>query len=259
MSTVAAVAPRFSSGRSERFFFVSAILMALILVGGFSLNLAMGRSTFASPPRVHVHAFLFMGWLAIFLTQTALAERGSLALHRRLGWIAVVWVPLMVVSGLYMTVADVRAGRSPPFFQPAAFLVMNSLEILCFAGMVAAIAYRRQTQWHRRLMLCAMVMILGPGFGRLLPMPMLMPWTIAVCSLPGLLFPIAGAIRDWRVDGRVHPAWWWGIGAILAMLAVIQYLPSTGPGLDLYARVVGDSAKALPPLDFPMLSHAIPH
>ena len=53
------------------------------MVAGFSLQLAMGRSTFAAPLRVHVHAVLFMGWVAIMLTQSQLAMRGPLALHRR--------------------------------------------------------------------------------------------------------------------------------------------------------------------------------
>ncbi|MBS0225183.1 MAG: hypothetical protein JSS25_02405 [Proteobacteria bacterium] len=234
--------------------------MALVLVGGFSLNIVTGRSTFASPPRFHVHAFIFMGWLAIFLTQVTLADNGSLALHRRLGWIAAVWVPLMLISGVYMTVADARSGRIPPVFEPAAFLIMDWLAVFGFAGMVtAAIMRRRQTQWHRRLMLCSMAMILGPGFGRLLPMPMLIPWTVLAANAPGLLFPLAGAIRDWRADGRVHPAWWWGIGAMLAMLFAMQVLPHTSLGLDLYAWVTSGSDKALPPLDFPMLSHAMPH
>ncbi|MFL6787157.1 MAG: hypothetical protein ACJ8FC_00670, partial [Sphingomicrobium sp.] len=56
----------------ERFFLKSAIIMAVIIAAGFSFQLATGRSTFASPVRVHVHALLFMGWVAIYLTQNSL-------------------------------------------------------------------------------------------------------------------------------------------------------------------------------------------
>lgn len=245
-------------GRDEKFFFIGAIVMAAVLVAGFALNLAMGRSTFASPIRFHIHAFLFFGWTALFVTQNTLAATGSLSLHRRLGWLATVWAPLMVVSGIYMTVADIRGGRVPPFFAPAYFLVMNPLQILCFAGLVlAAITQRRRTQWHRRLMFCAMAAILGPGFGRLLPMPLLIPWAGLAANGAGLLFPIAGVIRDLRKDGAVHPAWWWGIGAMLATTILIEIIVRSTLGLGIYEIITQGAAHALPPYDIPMLSQ--PH
>ena len=67
----------------ERFVLKSAIVMALIIVAGFSFQLAMGRSTFASPLRVHVHAVLFMGWVAIYLLQNVLVATDRIGLHRR--------------------------------------------------------------------------------------------------------------------------------------------------------------------------------
>ena len=76
----------------ERFFLRSAIIMAAIIVAGFSMQLAMGRSTFASPVRVHLHAVLFMGWVAIYLTQNILVANDRIDLHRRLGWVAAVWM-----------------------------------------------------------------------------------------------------------------------------------------------------------------------
>jgi hypothetical protein len=249
-----AAAPRSRIGRDERFFFISAILMALVLVAGFSTQLAAGRSTFASPLRFHLHAFVFFGWTALYVAQNSLAATGSLALHRRLGWLAVIWIPLMVVMGMWMTIAGVRTGRLPPFFQPAYFLTMNTLGILGFVALaVAAILLRRNTQWHRRLMFCAMASILGPGFGRLLPMPLFIPWTGLAALAPGFLFPIAGVIRDLRRDGRVHPAWGWGVGTMLALLLLTQVLGTRAPGVAFYELVTSDLAAPAPPLDFPML------
>jgi len=99
----------------ERFFLRSAILMAAIIVAGFTFQLAMGRSTFASPLRVHAHAVLFMGWVAIYLTQNALVATGRTGLHRRLGWLAAGWAVAMVVSGFVVTVAMARGGTVPSF------------------------------------------------------------------------------------------------------------------------------------------------
>ncbi|MET0279750.1 MAG: hypothetical protein ABW278_01320 [Steroidobacteraceae bacterium] len=239
----------------DRFFLVSAILMAAVLVAGFSLQLASGRSSFAVPARFHIHALLFFGWIVLYVVQASLATTGSLALHRRLGWVASLWVPAMVCAAIYLTAANVHEGRSPPFFQPASFLVMNTLHVLCFAGLVAAaLVRRRDTAWHRRFMFCSMAMLLGPGFGRLLPMPLLIPWGGWAVVVAALLFPLAGVIRDLRRNRRVHPAWWWGTGAMLGTQLLVDPIARSGIGLALYAAVTAGSPTALPALDFPMLS-----
>ncbi len=51
----------------ERFFVGAAIAMTLVIIAGFSTQLVMGRSTFYSPPLVHAHAIIFMGWVTIYL------------------------------------------------------------------------------------------------------------------------------------------------------------------------------------------------
>src|SRR5688500_3900232 len=150
----------------ERFFLTSAIVMAILIVAAFSIQLAMGRSSFASPVRVHVHAVLFMGWVAIYLTQNILVATGRIHLHRKLGWLAAVWMVPMVVSGFVVTVAMVRAGTVPFFFQPLQFLVFDPVAVLTFGGLTAAaIVMRRRTEWHRRLHFCGMTILLVPAFG----------------------------------------------------------------------------------------------
>ena len=207
----------------ERFFLKSAIVFALIIGAGFSFQLFMGRSTFASPVRVHAHAFLFMGWVAIYVTQNPLVAANRVDLHRRLGWVAAAWAPAMVVSGIFVTVAMVRSGTVPFFFQPLQFLIFDPLAVLTFAGLTgAAILLRRRTEWHRRLHFCAMALLLAPAFGRLLPLPLLQPWAWEATFAVTLLFPLAGALLDVRRSGRVHPAWIWGIATMLASFAATQ-------------------------------------
>lgn len=238
-------------GRDERFFFVSALVMAGVVFAGFGLNLGLGRSTFAVPARFHVHALLFFGWTLLYVLQTALVSRDSLALHRRLGWLAAVLMPAMVVSGILITVVNVRDGRSPPFFEPAYFLVMNPLHILSVAGLVAAaIVMRRQTQWHRRLMFCSMALLLAPAFGRLLPMPFLVPYAGMVVVIPCLAFMIYGAMRDRRHRGAVHAAWWWGMATAVGVVVLIQIVAYSALGLSIYEAVTAGSPAALPPMEF---------
>jgi hypothetical protein len=158
----------------------------------------------------------------------------------------------MIVLGFAVTVAMVRRGQVPFFFQPLHFLIFDPVSLLTFAGLTgSAIALRNRTEWHRRLHLCGMAMLMGPGFGRLLPMPLLQPWAWEASFAGGMIFPIAGVIADLRRSGRVHPAWRWGIATMLGAFALIEGLTYSGAGLGLYRVITADSpGAAVAPLQF---------
>jgi hypothetical protein len=238
---------------SGGFFLWSAVVMTFVIIAGFSLQFAMGRSSFAAPPLVHAHAIVFMGWVGIYLAQNVFVATGNIAMHRRLGWIAAGWTALMVILGVAVTLALVRAGRVPFFFRPQQFLVFDPLTLFAFVGLtVAAIRLRRTTDWHRRLHFCAMTMMLGPALGRLLPVPLLIPWAFEATFAATMLFPAAGVIADWRRDGRVHPAWWWGIGVVVATLVLVEVVTYSPVGDALYAALTADTPGAVVPgRDFP--------
>lgn len=241
------------TARDDRFFVITSLMMAAIVVIAFSLQFALGRSSFGAPLLVHLHAIVFMGWIAIYVAQTLLAAGGHRALHRTLGWVGTVWVVPMVVLGIVATVAMVRRGQAPFFFQPAQFLVLNPTSVIMFAGLTwAAIALRRQTGWHRRLHYCGMANLLGPAFGRLLPMPLLSPWAFEATAVCVMLFPLAGMIADRRRSGRVHPAWLWGAGLTLLSILAVEGLTYGAPGRSIYQAVTaGTSGAGIDPYAFP--------
>lgn len=245
----------------HRFFVIAAYVMAGIIIAGFGMQWLMGRSSFRSPPMLHVHALVFMGWTILYVVQNHLVGRGSVALHRRLGWIGAGWAVAVVILGLYMTAMMVRQGRTPFFFQPGYFLFMNWLTVLGFGALTAAaIRLRRRTDWHRRLMLCGMAILTGPAFGRLLPMPLLIPfaaWGVFVCVM---LFPIAGMVADIRRHGTIHRAWWWGAGTIAALQLAIGMVAFSPFGLTVYQAVAaGAVGEAVAPLVFPPFPGAPPN
>src|SRR3982751_5569798 len=133
---------------NERFFLWAAITMTAVIVGGFSTQYAAGRSTFYSPPLVHAHAIVFMGWVVIYLAQNALVATDRMAIHRRLCWVAAGWMVPMLVLGFCVTIAMARRGQVPFFFQPLHFLVFDPLSLCTFAGLTgAAILLRDRTEW----------------------------------------------------------------------------------------------------------------
>ncbi|HCJ23055.1 MAG TPA: hypothetical protein DHV64_16290, partial [Erythrobacter sp.] len=144
--------PHVAAPREQtRFFFVMALVMALVIVGGFTLQLAMGRSSFAVPAAYHLHAAVFMGWIGIYLMQHVTALRGQWALHAGFGRIAYLWIPLMLVFGSVLMVVVARRTGGPFFFHVSEFLWSNMMLLWCFGGLAFwALRRRRYTGWHRR-------------------------------------------------------------------------------------------------------------
>jgi hypothetical protein len=238
---------------SNLFFLRAAIAMAIIIAAGFSLQLVMGRSSFTAPPLVHAHAIVFMGWVTLYLLQNIFAARGDPALHRRLGWIGAGWMIAMVVLGCAVTVAMVRRGHVPFFFRPQQFLILDPLTVFAFAGLtIAAIVMRRRTLWHQRLHYCGMSLLLGPAFGRLLPMPLLAPWAFETTFVALMAFPVIGVVSDIRRMGRPHPAWGWGIAVMVGSLLLTEAITYSPLGDVIYRAVTaGSPGTTVPALDFP--------
>ena len=236
----------------ERFFLRAAVLMTIVVVAGFATQYLAGRSTFASPIRVHIHAFFFMGWVAIYLMQNIFVATGRLDLHRRLGWVAAFWIIPMMFMGCYVTVMLVRAGNVPFIFKPLQFLAFDPAIVFTFAALtIAAVTMRRRTEWHRRLHYCGMSMLMGPGIARLLPLPLLMPWTWEAIFASCLIFPLAGVYADMRRSGHAHPAWRYGIATMVFSFLLTEVITYSPVGTALYGAVVKDSpAESIAPLDF---------
>ncbi|MDX2235186.1 MAG: hypothetical protein NW200_11880 [Hyphomonadaceae bacterium] len=219
--------------------------MAAILVSGFVVQLATGRSSFSAPLIVHAHAVLFMGWVAIVLTQTWLAAAGTVSVHRMIGRLALVYSLAMLVSGVLVTSAAVQTGRVPFFFQPQHFLVADPVSLVAFLALLGgAVLMRKRTDWHARLQIGAFAALMGPGVGRLLPMPLLAPWAFETAVLVGLFGPLAGIVRDMRASGRVHPAWLWAIGVVVGALVLARVIAFTPIGDGLYSATTAGGPMA---------------
>lgn len=225
-----AAAPRSTPVEGTRFFLIMAAVMSGIIVAGFTFHLAMGRSSFSSPLVVHFHGVVFMGWVGLYFAQALSISRGAVALHRQLGRLAYAAIPVMMLGGTLAMINSAQTRGGPFFFALNEFVISNIMGLYCF-GVLAFWALRvgRHQGWHRRLMLVAMSILTGPGLGRMIPTPLLIPYAWPIAIALTWIFPLIGMWADWRREGRVHPAYWWGMGINVGVFLVsmlIAYSPA---------------------------------
>ena len=209
-----------------------ALGLALFIAFGFAQFSARGFVDFGHiPAYIHLHALVMLGWLGVTVAQPLFAERRDRALHRRLGWIGAVFAALVVGLGSFVSIKTIAAHHVPPFFTPPYFLALTQVGLIAFAGLVgAAIIRRRETQWHRRLIIGSTVMLMEPALGRILPMPLIMPWgEWAVLGVQlGALAIVAG--HDRRTLGAIHPATIACMAVVAITHVVVELLAIAPPG-----------------------------
>ena len=200
-----------------RFYIIMAVLLTAIVTFGFSNTVPGDLAAPGFPVFLVIHGLVFFAWMLLFIVQPTLAARGSLALHRRLGWLGAGGAVAMVVLACGAILLALWSAHLPPFYPPALFIFRGFTALAVFSGLViAAIRFRRQPQWHKRLMVSASIIIMVPGLERALPVPAMGPsWYYIVDALILGLAAIGPATDLW-VRRRIHPAYFWGFGAILA-------------------------------------------
>ena len=219
----------------HRFYVGMAVALALTVFAGFAgtyyLPLVTGRPklTLSGAPftsLVHVHAVLFTGWVAFFIVQTALVAGRRVAVHRQMGIAGAALAGVMVVVGTLLAIEAAGRGAAPPGMDPLAFLAIPIFDMVLFTTFIAvALRWRRDREWHKRLMLMAYISITVAAVAR-------MPGVIALGPLGffGLtfLFVIVAGVYDFLTRRRVHPAYLWGGGLFLLSQPLRLAISRTG-------------------------------
>lgn len=203
----------------HRFYFrLLAAVVATILLS-FAQWSARGMvDIMAAPYWVHLHGLLFVAFLMLVLVQQHLAMRQRLALHRPLGWLGLALAIGLGFLSTFLGYAAIDNARLPPGFTNALMLAVSLADSVVFAGFViAAVVLRKHTAWHRRLILGAMVAILDPALGRLLPGELLQGWAVPAIAAIQLAVLAVAMYRDRAIRGAVHPSLWWCCAIIPTM------------------------------------------
>ena len=211
-------------GAYDRLFYGGmAIVLGLTVLTGFAPTYYLRlvgdgpRATMSGGPftsLVHLHGALFTGWVLLFIVQTALVASHRVAVHRRLGVAGAVLAAAMIVAGTTTAIATAARGGAPPGVDPLAFLAIPIFDMVLFATFVTtALVMRRDKEAHKRLMLLAYITIIVAAVARL---PGVLPLGPFAFFGLGYLFVVLAAIYDFVSRGRVHKAYLWGGGLMVA-------------------------------------------
>ncbi len=157
------------SARDDRIAY--AVWLCILWVGmlvGFSLDFPtyLGQQP-PAPAIVHVHAAVYTVWMLIVTAQVMLVMKNRVAWHMKMGLFAAGWAGLMIVVGPWTAIAW-QAVHVHNFMQPPQFLVINFVDILGFAALLAwGFALRKNPAAHKRMMILATVSLSDPGFARI--------------------------------------------------------------------------------------------
>jgi hypothetical protein len=237
MTTLAATAPqsrRSPATGDRRFFLTISVAIALVVFAGFAPTYYLRGYYHAEPlPSVFaVHGAVFSAWVVLFVVQAALVSARRTDIHRKLGLLAAVLAPLMLVVGFEAAVAAARRGFSTPGLPPPlVFLAVPMFDLVVFAALVAAaLWYRRNPAMHKRLMLLAMLAVITAAIARL---PGVLPYGPPAFFGLTDLFLVAGIVWDKWTRGRVHPAYIWG-GLFLVLSQPLRLVVS---GTDTWMQI----------------------
>jgi hypothetical protein len=211
--------------KDRAFYTGMSVAVIATIFRGFARSYFLRSHYFPTPlaPIAKVHGAIFLSWTVLFLLQTVLVARRRTDLHRRLGVVGVLLAGAMVVAGTAIAIVSLRYNFAHGNLGSLSFFAIPVGDMVVFPILVAAaLASRRQTEMHKRLMLLATISVLDAAIARW-PLAIMASGPVAFFAVTDL-YIVAGVVFDVAVRGRVHPAYIWGglliVGTQVARLAL---------------------------------------
>lgn len=218
--------------RSPRLFWVGmAVFLIVIVVLGFGSTygrqIVMGTEIGVDGPYddglvatdwvIHLHAAVFVGWMAFLLLQTTLVARGKAQTHMTVGGYGGISLGILVlVTGGLITYVQARTAVTEDLVTWAEWprllegTMVSWLSLLCFVLLLGlGLSYRRRPDAHKRYMVLATAVLVMASFGRM--DYLLGSWSLHV----GMGLVVAPLLAyDLYAEGRVRRATLIGGGVV---------------------------------------------
>jgi hypothetical protein len=156
---------------------------------------------------VHVHVAIMFAWMALTIVQPILIHRRRFELHRQLGRLSYILLPLLA-AGFWLVMRDGQLRhKQPDLILATAF---DGFMFFFLVGM--GLYYRRRRAYHGRFMMLSLVPFLNPTLGRLVSPAVSVPLELV------LLIALLVRARRRREDSRPYAI---ALTAFLCALAVL--------------------------------------
>ncbi|ULQ57405.1 hypothetical protein KJS94_04215 [Flavihumibacter rivuli] len=171
----------------------------------------------------HIHGFLMMTWLGMLFIQPILIARQKPALHRQIGRLSYIVMPLLLLSIFFVGKDSYfKLLGTAPAPEAIGSLALNIPNLLAFALFYGLAMYHRQNSaYHMRFMIGTALLMIGPGLGRALILYFNVPFPLAVTyvTIFSLLIAIVLLVLDFRNKRTTFP--FTIISATIAMILII--------------------------------------
>jgi len=233
MNSVVFDTPRAASS-DPKFHLGMALVCAFLVVTGFGSSFFL-KDVSAFPVLVHMHGAIFVAWIGLYVTQTALVRADRRDLHRRLGVLGAVLAVAVVWVGMKVSLARVASGVMLAGLPPAVLFGPQLTMLLLFSAFVTLAIYcRRDRDTHKRLMLLANISIMAPAIAR---------YHLEIFGYKGpvlaqtltLLLIVPGIVHDLRARGSVHSAYVWG-GLAIVVTTPLRFIVARTDAWQAFAK-----------------------
>jgi hypothetical protein len=208
--------------------FMAVWFIAITLVGfvpdSFAKIAAVSAGTKPPFPLVmHVHAVLMGSFLLLLLAQAILVAGGRTDLHKRLGPVAMLLVPVLVVAGIVLAATNYHqawnaAQSGPPALRTAMTARLPQLDNVLLLQIRSGLffvlfiwlglrARSRDAGFHKRMMFLATALPLGAALNRMAWLPSLAPGGAISQDLYILLAVAPLFVWDVFRNRTLHRAW----------------------------------------------------
>jgi hypothetical protein len=228
--------------------FTAASFIAIVLAGFIPSSLekiaavqAGQRAPF--PLILHMHAVLMGSFLLLLLAQTTLVATGRCDLHRRLGLLAMLLAPALVIVGFILVPATYHgvwtaAQTAPPAMREELqqlslrldniMLLQSRIGILFPLFLIIGLRARgKDAGLHKRMMILATAVALPAGIDRIPWLPRTLPESPLSPDLYTLLAVSPMFVWDVIRNRSVHRAYWIWLGVALPFTIAVHGLWDT--------------------------------
>jgi hypothetical protein len=179
------------------------VILSFVVWGFFRTYFGLFPSFSGTTTVQHFHGLMMLSWFAMLIVQPFLIRYKKYALHRNLGKVSYVLVPLLLISIFLVTRGQFqRLASTIPKEQNIGGLALNLPDIFAFGALyILAIINKKNSTYHMRYMIATAFLMLSPGVGRAMiiyggvPFPLAIEYSLLLTEALAIGFIIYDAIN----------------------------------------------------------------